>query len=565
LNKIKPYLIIILIQIILRILKQNIIVINNKFHIKKNHNENNHFSKSIDNKNVKKLVSISINIQLTYNEAINCKNKEYWKNAINNELNNLYDNNIMTYVRNIPKGQNIISTKWVFTTKTDEDNNIIKFKARLVARGFSQKEGVDFDLTYSPTLNLDCIKLILFIAAKFKWNVQQLDIKAAYLNADLDKNIYVSIPPGDKNYKNSFWLLNKALYGLKQSGLQWNIKITNFLINNGFTQLNSEKCIFKKVEKEILIAIIGIYEDDMIITGYDNEIFSIINKIKRKFKISKCEPIKYILGIKIEKIKDKFIIFQKGFIKKLLEKFDIKYAKRNNTPCMGNNLISVNKDPFNKTIYKSAIGSLIFLAKCTRPDITYAVHKAARKSENPCVSDWKAVTNIMKYLNNTIEYKLYYDGIGTITVYSDADFAGDIVNRKSTSGFIIMLRKLHLIWSSKKQSTVATSTSEAEYISTAEWLKTILWLRNILYELLKFNKTITIYTDNLASKTSIENRELNTKLKHIDIKYHFSKDYIEKKIIKLEYIDSQNMLADIFTKDLGGKKILNFSNIIFIS
>ena len=363
----------------------------NKFHINKYHKNNKNFTKNNDNINNKNLVSISTNIPLTYNDAITCKNKEYWKNAIKNELNNLYDNKIMTFIKNIPKGQNVISTKWVFTTKTDENNKTTKFKARLVARGFSQKEGIDFDLTYSPTLNLDCIKLILFLSAKFNWNVQQLDIKAAYLNADLDKNIYVSIPPGNVNYNKGFWLLNKALYGLKQSGRQWNIKITNFLINNGYVQLKSEKCIFKKVKNGDLVSIIGIYIDDMIITGYDNEILSIINKIKRKFKISKCEPIKYILGIKIENFKNKFIISQKGFIEKLLEKFNIKYTKRNNTPFTGKNLISENKDPFDKTVYKSAIGSLIFLAKCTRPDITYAVHKAARKSENPCVSDWKAV------------------------------------------------------------------------------------------------------------------------------------------------------------------------------
>jgi len=182
----------------------------------------------------------------------------------------------------------------------------------------------------------------------------------------------------------------------------------------------------------------------------------------------------------------------------------------------------------------------------------------------PGVSDWKAVINIMKYLNNTLDYKLYYDGIGTITGYSDADYAGDITDRKSISGFIIMLGNSPVIWSYKKQSTVATSNAEAEYVSTAECLKTILWLRNILYELLKFKKTITIYTNNLASKISIEKGELNTKLKHFDIKYYFNKDYIEKKIIKLEYFDSQNMLADIFTKDLKRKKILNFSNKIFI-
>jgi len=151
----------------------------------------------------------------------------------------------MTFIKIIPKGQNVISTWWVFTSKTEKDNDIIKFMAWLVAREFSQKKGIDFDLTYSPTLYLDCIKLILFIAAMFKWNVHQLYIKADYINADLDKNIYVFIPPGDVNYKKGFLLLNKTLFGLKQSGRKWNIKITNFLIDNGFVQLNSEKCIFK--------------------------------------------------------------------------------------------------------------------------------------------------------------------------------------------------------------------------------------------------------------------------------------------------------------------------------
>ena len=153
--------------------------------------------------------------------------------------------------------------------------------------------------------------------------------------------------------------------------------------------------------------------------------------------------------------------------------------------------------------------------------------------------------------------------MGEIKAYTDSDFGGDLEDRKSTSGGIILMGNSPICWISKKQSCVATSTAEAEYISTSENLKKILWIRNILKELINYNKTITIYTDNLASKTTIENGEINTKLKHIDIRFHFNKDNIDKKIVKLEYIDTNNMLADILTKNTNGTKILNFTNKIF--
>ena len=160
----------------------------------------------------KLLANINHFIPKTYSQAINCIDKHYWINAINDELNNLYSNNIMTFVKHVPYNKTIISTRWVFTIKTDSEGNIIKFKARLVARGFNQKFGIDYDLTYSPTLNIDCLKLLLAIAAKYKWSVHQLDIKAAYLNADLDHDIYVTIPPGDTNFGKGYWKLNKAYY-----------------------------------------------------------------------------------------------------------------------------------------------------------------------------------------------------------------------------------------------------------------------------------------------------------------------------------------------------------------
>jgi len=501
-------------------------------------------------------------IPFSYQQATSCKDKEKWKKAIDDELCNLYSNNIMVFVKVIPKGRKVISTKWVFAIKRDENNNILKYKARLVARGFTQIFGTDFDLTYSPTLNSDSLKLIIALAAKLKWNVYQLDIKAAYLNAKLDKTIYVNIPPGDINYGKGFWRLNKALYGLRQSGRQWFHTISNFLINNHFQQLNSEPCIFRKYnQNNKIICIIGLYVDDMIICGADDEISNTINIIKSKFKISNSEPIKYLLGITIEKVNFNYYISQKNFIDNLLSNFKIPINSKSKTPCTFTN--NQNEKPFNPTTYKSAIGSLIYLAKNTRPDISFAVHKAARNCEKPTFYDWNCVINILKYLNQTKDYKIKYDGQGIFHAYSDADFAGDTGDRKSTSGNIFLIGNSPICWTSKKQSIVATSTAEAEYISTSECTKKALWFRNIIYELFNLKFTFTIYTDNMASKIAMENGELNTKLKHISIKFYFNNDNIKNKRIKLEYKNTKDMLADVLTKDINGPKIKIFTDKIF--
>eukprot|EP00833_Pecoramyces_ruminatium_P017559 jgi/Orpsp1_1/1191591/evm.model.d7180000087207.1 len=511
-----------------------------------------------------KTVNISTRDPLTFEEAISCPEAHYWIEAIKDELLNFYTNKIFTFTTKTPPKQSIVPNKWIFTTKKNDEGNIIKYKARLVALGCVQKYGFNYDRTYSPTLSYDGVKFLIAFASINDWDIQQLDIKAAYLNADLDKEIYTPVPPGDSNFGKGYWLLNKALYGLKQSGRQWNITISKFLIESGFTQISSEKCLFmKKTKNNKISCLIGLYVDDMLITGIDSEIKNIINKLKHRFKISKSGPADFILGIKIKRENNNYIISQKGFINEILDRFNIKNTKIIKTPCTITDN-DKNNVPFNKTTYKSAIGSLIYLSKCTRPDIAFAVNKAARNCENPTINDWRKVINIFRYLNYTKDYKIKYTGKKEIIAYSDADYAGDKQDRKSTSGFIIFLGGAPISWISRKQNTVATSTAESEYVSTAECIKKILWLRNILYELINFNKPITIFTDNLASKISMENCDLNSKLKHIDIKYHFNKDYLEKKIIRLEYIDSNNMLADALTKDLNSNKIKFFANKIFI-
>ena len=418
---------------------------------------------------------------------------------------------------------------------------------------------MDYDLTFAPTLSIDSLKLILALASESHFDV----IKAAYLNADLDKDIYVNVPEGDKNYKKGFWKLNKALYGLKQSGRQWNETITNFLKKTGFEQLKSEPCIFKKVNKEgKIICIVGLYVDNMIITGINYEIKRTIKLIRKKYKMSNFGPINFLLGIKVDKHGYNYSISQLAYIENILSRFNVNNIRKAKTPCTGDNP-GENQEPFDKTTYKSALGSLIFLAKCTRPDIAYSVNKAARNTENPTHSDWKKVMNILKYLNSTKHYKVTYNETGEFAAYTDSDLGGDINDRKSTSGFIIVKGNNPICWGSKKQTTVATSTMEAEYIATTLCTKNALWIRNILIELINYNKPMKIYTDNMASKTTIENGQLNSKLKHINIKFYFNKDHIKNKNIILEYVSTDKMLADVLTKYVNGPKMTKFSNLIF--
>jgi len=303
--------------------------------------------------------------------------------------------------------------------------------------------------------------------------------------------------------------------------------------------------------------------DDLLITGIKYCINKIIKRIKKNFKVSKCSEADYILGINIEKENSSYVISQIQLINDILQKFKVKNIRKSKTPCSSISNSAKNNEPFDKTTFKSAVGSLIYLARCTRPDITYAVGKIARNSENPTIADWKMVINILKYLNYTKYYKIKYKGQGEIIAYTDADYAGDPKDRKSTSGYIILMNNDPICWQSKKQTVVATSTAEAEYIATAECTKKALWIRNILYEIFNIKKPIKIFTDNLASKTTIENGELNNKLKHIEIKFYFNKDNIKNNKIKLEYINTERMLADPLTKDFNGPKMTKFTDQIF--
>jgi hypothetical protein len=273
-----------------------------------------------------------------------------------------------------------------------------------VALGCQQIAGKDFIETYSPTVQADSLRLTVAISSKFNWDLKQLDIKAAYLNANLEEKIYTKIPYGDKNFNtNKFWLLKKALYGLKQAGRMWYNKISHYLVSIGFRNYKTDKCLFGNYNKNNkLTCLLTLYVDDILITGIKNEINYTVSKLKDKYKISKDSNATKIIGINIYKTSDGYKINQIDYINKIIEKYNMKKTKQIKTPCRkitehernNSNLIDPKE-------YKSLLGALLYIAVKSRPDIMFSVSEASRICENPTEADYKNLMSILQYLNGT--------------------------------------------------------------------------------------------------------------------------------------------------------------------
>jgi len=508
-----------------------------------------------------KLFALNLNEPSDYNDIFNMNDKDLWIDAINNELKSLKDMNVYVLVNSVPKNSNVISCRWVFKYKRDSKGNIIKRKARLVARGFTQQYGIDFWETFSPTLKQDSLRIITAISVQRGYTIQQIDINSAYLNADLEEDIYMEIPEGHLNHGKGFWKLKKALYGLKQAGKAWNEKLNDELIKLNFKRINSEPCIYIKKVNNVIRCILAIYVDDILISGKIDDINHTKSLIKRKFNIKDIGNVDFVIGIKFEKYRDGYFLHQKRYINDILTKYNIKDNKqvRSLKPIENEKLRNIK---FDEKIYRSAVGSLLYLAICTRPDILFSVSKAARRTTNPNYEDWVMILKIFRYLKYTIDYGIKFTRNINIDIYADADYAGDKATRRSTSGFLISIGNAPTSWLSKLQHSVSTSTAEAEYYSLGECAKHCVWYINLLNELNYNVKYLIINIDNKAAIHNSKNQSINPKNKHIDIRFHYIRELVKSGKIKLRYIKSKENLADGLTKHLNGPAMDIFRNSI---
>ena len=440
----------------------------------------------------------------------------------------------------------------------------MKYKARLVAKGYVQIEGIDYYLTYSPTLKADTMRLFLKIASINNWDIYQLDVNCAYLNAKLNEEVYLKIPMyGEGEGKGKVWRLKKSLYGLKQSAYEWNKEINNTLINMGLIKSNNDQCLYFKEMNGNISGSLLLYVDDILIIGDKHFIYETKQNLMNKYKCKDIGPAKYILGIEI--LKDKYNnygITQRNYTKNLVEKYlNILSSRTFEVLTPGINKLEENEELENKTLYRSVVGALIHLYRFTRPDITFATNLAARFSNNPKKSHTKLIIKILRYLKGTTNWGITFNKERDFKFYTDADYNTLINDFKSNSGYILTIGNNPISWYSKKQALTSCSTTHAEINACQVAIKNVIWTINFINELNILHDNIInlhFYIDNKSSLRTIENRIINDQNKFYSRKVMFIADYLEEYNIKLEYIKTENNIADIFTKNLSPSKHYEF-------
>lgn len=506
----------------------------------------------------------------TYEEAMVGPDSEKWLGAMKSEIESMHVNQVWNLV-DPPDGVKAIECKWVFKKKTDVDGNVHIYKARLVAKGFRQIQGVDYDETFSPVAMLKSIRIVLAIAAYFDYEIWQMDVKTAFLNGNLDEDVYMTQPKGfvDPQSAKKICKLQKSIYGLKQASRSWNIRFDEVVKALGFVKNEEEPCVYKKISGSALVFLI-LYVDDILLIGNDIPMLeSVKTSLKNSFSMKDLGEAAYILGIRIYRDRSKRLIglSQSTYIDKVLKRFNMQDSKKGFLPMshginLGKNQCPQTTDERNKMSvipYASAIGSIMYAMLCTRPDVSYALSATSRYQSDPGESHWIAVKNILKYLRRTKDMFLVYGGQEELVVngYTDASFQTDKDDFRSQSGFVFCLNGGAVSWKSSKQDTVADSTTEAEYIAASEAAKEAVWIKKFVSQLgvmTSASSPMDLYCDNSGAIAQAKEPRSHQKSKHILRRYHLIREIVGRGDVKICKIHTDLNVADPLTKPLPQPK-----------
>ncbi len=484
-----------------------------------------------------------------------------WVQAIKEEMKALEKNQTWT-LETIPRGKKTIGCRWVFTIKHNADGSIERYKARLVAKGYTQTYGIDYEETFAPVAKLNTVRVLLSLAANLDWPLHQFDVKNAFLHGELTEEVYMDIPPGyNTTQTGTVCRLRKALYGLKQSPRAWFGRFTMAMKNNGFKQCNSDHTLFLKHRKGKVTALI-IYVDDMIITGNDKqEISQLQDYLATEFEMKDLGGLKYFLGIEVARSQQGIFLSQRKYVLDLLTDTGMLDCKPADTPIVQNHHLGEYPDqvPTNKERYQRLVGRLIYLSH-TRPDIAYAVSVVSQFMHSPSEDHMNAVLRILRYLKSAPGKGLMFSKHGHLNIdgYSDADWAGNVTDRKSTSGYFTFVGGNLVTWRSKKQNVVALSSAEAEFRGMTKGICELLWLRKLLTELgYKPTSTMNLFCDNKAAIAIAQNPVQHDHTKHVEVDRHFIKQKLEAKVFQFPFVKSEDQLADMLTKAIFSKAFHN--------
>lgn len=456
--------------------------------------------------------------------------------------------------------------------KLKPNGEVAKHKARLVARGFMQKAGMDYFEVYAPVARLETVRLIVAIAYGRNWPMHHLDVKSAFLNGPLDEEVYVTQPPGFKikGKEDMVYRLHKALYGLKQAPRARNKSIDSFLVQQEFVKCKSEYGVYVKKGSEGNQLLICLYVDDLILTGSDmNEIEAFKSQMMSEFEMSDLGKLTYFLGMEFTEVAEGLVMHQKKYASDILKRFNMMSCNPSSSPAETNVKLVMNEDeePVNPTLFKQIVGSLRYLCN-SRPDIAYAVGIISRFMSEPRVSHLLAAKRVMRYIKGTLQYGILFpkclnDSSMELMAYSVADWCGDRQDRKSTSGYLFKFMNAPISWCAKKQPVVALSTCESEYIAGCMAACQAIWLENILKEMeIEVSRPIELLIDNKSAISLARNPVLHGRSKHIEAKFHFLREQVNKGALQIVHCSTELQLADIFTKALKFDRFIKLRSLI---
>ena len=479
----------------------------------------------------------------------------------------------------LPAGTNILPVKWVFKIKTDENGERTQFKARITPKGFKQKQGVDYFEVFAHTGKYKTLRLALSLAAARDMEINQLDVPTAFVRADLEEEVYMEMPEGFKQ-PGMVCHLQKSLYGLKQSPRNWYRLLSSYICEIGWTPTVSDPCLFHRTSAAGNLMLLFVFVDDM--QGFYEKADSAEwaetrRALFERFETKDLGDSRWMLGMRITRDRPAKTIrlTQELYITKALERYGLNECRTARTPMEVNNGAQNDDndgagEPIPLLMYQEKIGVLLYAAISVRPDIMYAVVWLARFVQAPLKRHMNAANRVFRYLSGTREVGLTFGRDAhhrdvRLTAFSDADWAADKVDRKSVSGWIARINGDAVSWQSKKQAAVALSTCESELYAECAATQELQWLRGMMNELgVKFDVP-TLFGDNQSAIAAANNGVRTERSKHIDIKYRFITDVIEKGRQQMVWIPTQKQQADILTKALSAPQFETLRKMIMVS
>jgi hypothetical protein len=481
----------------------------------------------------------------------------HWQEAMFAELAALEANNTWTLTP-LPPGKHPIGCKWVYKVKLKSDGSLDRYKAKLVAKGYTQQEGLDYLETFSPVAKFSTVRTLLAVASVKNWSLTQLDVNNAFLHEDLAKEVYMALPPGFPSKEattNLVCKLNKLLYGLKQASRQWFAKFSSTIIKHGFVQSKSDYSLFTRTQGTVFITLL-VYVDDILIASNDMpSVNALKDSLHVEFKLKDLGNLKYFLGLEVARLAKGISLCQRKYALDILSDSGMLGSKPVATPMEQNLKISqstgeILDDP---SPYRRLVGRLLYLT-VTRPDISYSAQRLSQFMSKPTRMHLTAAYRVLRYIKGTSGQGLFFPSHSDLQLkaFSDSDWAGCPDTRRSITGYCVYIGDSLISWKSKKQHIVSRSSAEAEYRAMASVVCELMWLLPLLNELqAPHPKEALLFCDSQAALHIAANPVYHERTKHIELDCHLIREKIQAGLVRTLNVTSQNQLADIMTKALG--------------